>query len=186
MASSFSAVMLPRASIALALDFRRSRDHHHRIDALLAAGFEQQRHVHNRDRRAGLLGIVEEFLMRGAQHRMHDLLELLHRGGIVHHARRKFGAIDLAVRQSCRETRPRSPAPPRLRRIDGRWRRRRRRERRPPRTALRWWISPSRSSRSVPGSASIAAIFDPVQTASRRSLRRNASNGSSGRPRMVK
>ena len=97
--------------------------------------------------------IVEEFLPRGAQHRMHDLLELLHRGGIVHHARRKFCAIDLAVRRSCRETPLRSPAPPRLHIIRERPRRRRRPARRPPRTVLRWWICPSRSSRSVPGSA---------------------------------
>ena len=50
----------------LALNFRRRRDHHHRIDALLAAGLEQQRHIDHRDGRAGLLGVVEEFLTGGA------------------------------------------------------------------------------------------------------------------------
>ena len=85
------------AENAFALNFRRSRHHHHRIDALLAAGFEQQGHVDHRDRRAGALGVVEEFLAGGAQHRMHDLLKLLHRRGIVHHARRELGTVDLAV-----------------------------------------------------------------------------------------
>src|SRR5229473_8124272 len=31
---------------SLALNFRRCRDHHHRIDAFLTAGLEQERHIH--------------------------------------------------------------------------------------------------------------------------------------------
>ena len=98
-------------------------------------------------------GVVEEFLTGGAEHRMHDLLELLHRGGIVHHAAPKAWRDRPCRRRWCRETPPRSPAPPRPRRSGGRPRRRRRPERRLPRTVSRWWISPSRSSRSVQGSA---------------------------------
>ena len=105
MASSFSSVMLPRARMRSRWISGDGRDHHHRIDALLAAGLEQQRHVHHRDRRAGAFGIVEEFLVGGAQHRMNDLLEPLHRGGIVHHLRRQLGAIDLAVDGGARKRR---------------------------------------------------------------------------------
>src|SRR5258708_4081714 len=47
--------------------------------------------------RAGSLSVLEEFLPRGGQHRMDDLFELLHRRWIVHHARGKLVAIDLAA-----------------------------------------------------------------------------------------
>jgi hypothetical protein len=70
---------------ALALYFRRRGHNNHRIDPLLAAGFIQQRYIHHRDRRTGLLGVRQEFPMIGAQHRVHDLLQPLHRRGIMHH-----------------------------------------------------------------------------------------------------
>src|SRR6202021_4170042 len=43
---------------ALALDFRRRRYHDHRIDALLATGFEQKRHIPHDNRRSALLGVL--------------------------------------------------------------------------------------------------------------------------------
>ncbi len=45
-----------------------------------------KRNVDHDDRGAGAFGILEEFLPAGAEHGMNDLLELLHRRGIVHHA----------------------------------------------------------------------------------------------------
>ena len=45
----------------LALDFRRRRDHHNRIDVLLAAGLEQQGHINHRDGGAGLFGRARNF-----------------------------------------------------------------------------------------------------------------------------
>ena len=149
MASSFSLGHVVARENSLALIFRRGRDHHHGIDAFLAAGLVQQRHIDHRDRRAGLLGVIKEFLPGGAEHRMDDLLQPLDRRGIMHHLRRQKRAIDLAVDRRAREMPLRWQAPPRLRIIDEPSRRRHRRERRPPRTVLRWSISPSRSSRSA-------------------------------------
>ena len=81
----------------LTLAFRAGRDNNHGIDALLAAGFEQQRDIHHHDGSAGALGFGQEFLAGGAEHRVNDLLKLLDGGRIVHHLGGKFGAIDLAV-----------------------------------------------------------------------------------------
>ena len=134
---------------SLALNFRRGRDHHHRIDALLAAGLKQQRHIDHRDGRAGSLGVVEEFLPGGAQHRMHDLPPAAS-SRPDHAPLAPTAARDRPCRpRSCPETPLRWQAPPRLHIACERWRRHRRRERRLPRTALRWSISPSRSSRST-------------------------------------
>ena len=99
-------------------------------------------------------GLIEEFLAGGAEHRVNDLLELLDGRGIVHHLGGQLLRDRPCHRRSCREMPPRSPAPPRLHRFCERRHRRRKPARPPPRTALRWWIFPSRSSRSVRVSAS--------------------------------
>ena len=82
---------------ALALILFIGGDHHYGIDALFPTGFEQQRHVHHRDRCTGCLGLFEKFLMMGTQHRMHDLLQPLQRRGIIQDLCRQPGAVDLAV-----------------------------------------------------------------------------------------
>ena len=51
----------------LALKFRRGRDDDHRINTLLASGFEQQGDIDHRDWRARLLGILKELVPGGAQ-----------------------------------------------------------------------------------------------------------------------
>ena len=130
--------------------------------------------------------ILEEFLAGGAEHRMDDLLELLHGGGIVHHPGGELCAVDLAV--------------------DGRAGKRRLDRRR--RLAFIDFVN--RRIGVVDGNAGLREQFCGggfshsdragqskdqhsdrrfslrFQTPSSRSLRRNASSGSSGRPRMVK
>ncbi len=99
MASSFVGIHGAARQHALALQFRRGGDDDDRIDALLAAGLEQQRDVdarrraRRRPRRRRRISAA-----RCAEHRMHDLLELLDRRRVVHHARRQLCAIDLAIR----------------------------------------------------------------------------------------
>jgi hypothetical protein len=68
-----SSAMVAASEDPLPLDFRRDRDHHHRIDTLVATGFEQERHIDDCDKRTGALRIVKELLMVGPQHRVHDL-----------------------------------------------------------------------------------------------------------------
>ena len=151
MASSFSRGHVVARQNSLALDFRRRRHHHHRIDALLAAGLEQQRHIDHRDRRAGLLGVAEG--ISGGRRPASDERSARAASSPPDHAppAPKAWCDRPCRRRSCPETPPRWPAPPRLRRTGERSRRHRKPARRPPRTALRWSISPSRSSRSAQG-----------------------------------
>ena len=167
----------------LALSFRRGRHHHHRIDALFAAGLEQQRHVHHHDRRAGALGIIEEiFAGRRRASGWTICSSCLMAAGLCSTLGGKFCPIDLAVDGGARETPLRSPAPPRLHRFCERRHRRRRPARRLPQTALRWWISPFRSSRSVQGSAFMSPFLsDFRQQAAARCAEMQAAAAAAGR-----
>jgi hypothetical protein len=63
------------------LHFGRRRDHHHGVDALLAAGLEQERNVEHYDVVAARLGLRQEPLSEAAQ-RVHDCFEPLERSRI--------------------------------------------------------------------------------------------------------
>ena len=150
---SLSSSMVPRASTRSRCSSGRRRHDDHRIDALLAAGLEQQRHIDHR--RPARRRPPHRQRISGATRRAWD----------ARSARAASWPRDRAPRARtawrgrpcrptwCRGRRLRSPAPLRPRRVGARSHRRRRRARPPPRTALRWWISPFRSSRSAPGSA---------------------------------
>ena len=66
---------------------------------------EELGHIDYGHRRTRPLGLVQEFLARGPQHRMNYSLQLLHGGRIVHHERRQTRAIDLAIHRRPRECR---------------------------------------------------------------------------------
>src|SRR6185312_4513581 len=67
-------------------------------DPFLASGLEQQWNIENHDRRLGGFRVSKELLPGGTEHGVDDLLELLDRRGVVHDACRQFGPVDLAVR----------------------------------------------------------------------------------------
>ena len=82
---------------ARALHLGRRRDDHHRIDAFLAAGLEQQRNVEHDGARAFRVSAREEPLRHRAHQRMHDRFEPLDRVRIADELFGELSAVDPAV-----------------------------------------------------------------------------------------
>ena len=74
-----------------ALDGFGGADHRHLVDAALAAGLEQQRHVEHDERRGGMVAQERGALL--AYRRVDDRFEQLHRLGLAQHRLGKRGAV---------------------------------------------------------------------------------------------
>lgn len=83
---------------ALLLHIRRRCNHSYYVDPLVAARLEQQRNVENDD--VGLVGfrLLEEGAVSVGDDGVDDVLELLHRLGILRDLGAQLGAVDAAIR----------------------------------------------------------------------------------------
>ena len=96
-AANFSSRHARPRQHALALHVGRGGDDDDLVDAVAAAGFEQQRDVEHGERRAGGAVALEEVGRIVAHQRMDDRFQLLQGSGIAEHAPAKLGAVDDAV-----------------------------------------------------------------------------------------
>src|SRR6266487_2814350 len=82
---------------ARALHVRRRGDHHHRVDALLAAGFEQEGNVQHCNFLATRFGFGEQAPLRLLHEGVNDGLEPFQRCAVAEDTCRELIAIDLAA-----------------------------------------------------------------------------------------
>ena len=96
MAASLAGVMPGRRKARWACSIGLVANHGHGIDAAIAAGLEQQRHVEHHQLGSGAAGAPQEPLLARAHQRMHDGFERAQPIGLADHRPTEHGAVDAA------------------------------------------------------------------------------------------